>query len=57
MGVAIPNTDYKTDYNNFIPANATDIDSLFQLYQNEITDYHKPLMTMEQTTIKSVQEN
>ena len=39
--VAIPNTDYKTDYNNFIPANATDIDSLFQLYQNEITDYHR----------------
>ena len=39
--VGIPNTDYKTDYNNFIPANATDIDSLFGLYQNGIGDYHR----------------
>ena len=36
----IPGKDYKTDYNNFIDSNYTQINSLFQLTNNEVPDYH-----------------
>ena len=36
----IPGVDYKTDYNNFTDANWTDIQTLFQLTNNEVAGYH-----------------
>ena len=45
----IPNTDYTTDYNNFIEANSSDIAINFKSYGNPIEDYHSvsndPLLT------------
>ena len=37
----IPGTDYKTDYNNFKTSNATEIGNVFNLYGNDILDYHR----------------
>ena len=36
----IPNTDYKTDYNNFVDTNADDIVSIFRIFDFEVQDYH-----------------
>ena len=36
-----PGTDYKTDYNNFIDTNATEIGNVMSLYENDIQDYHR----------------
>jgi type IV pilus assembly protein PilY1 len=37
----IPGTDYKTNYNNFVTSNATEIGNLFNLYAYDILDYHR----------------
>ena len=36
----IPGTDYTTDYNNFTATNWSDINTLFQLTNNEVPGYH-----------------
>ena len=36
----IPNTDYKTDYNNFVDTNADDIAGIFRIFNFEVQDYH-----------------
>ena len=38
--VGIPGTNYKSGYNNFTKANATNIGALFSLYKNAIVDFH-----------------
>ena len=43
---AIPGTDYKTDYNNFVETNSILIDSMFTLTGNSIGDYHKDTATV-----------
>ena len=37
----IPGTDYKTDYNNFIDSNTTEIGNVFALFGNDILDFHR----------------
>ncbi len=37
----IPGTDYTTNYNNFVTSNATEIGNVFNLYANDILDYHR----------------
>ena len=37
---ALNGIDYKTDYNNFVDSNATAINNLFQLTNNEVQEYH-----------------
>ena len=37
---ALNGIDYRTDYNNFKDANATAINNLFQLTNNEVSEYH-----------------
>ena len=36
----IPNTDYTTDYNNFVDTNSDDIASIFRIFNFEVQDYH-----------------
>ena len=36
----IPNTNYKTNYNNFTASNSANINTLFQLMGNAVPDYH-----------------
>ena len=36
----IPNTDYRTDYNNFVDTNADEIASIFRIFNFEVQDYH-----------------
>ena len=37
----IPGADYKTDYNNFTESNSLLIQSQFELFGNEVGDYHR----------------
>ena len=37
---ALNGIDYKTNYNNFVDSNATAINNLFQLTNNEVQEYH-----------------
>lgn len=37
----IPGVDYKTDYNNFTESNSLLIQSQFELFGNEVGDYHR----------------
>ena len=41
----IPGTDYKTDYNNFVDTNWTEINSIFGYTGNEVPAYHNKTFT------------
>jgi len=38
-------TDYKTDYNNFVEGNATEINGMFERFGNEVAGYHSKTTT------------
>ena len=38
----LKNKDYKTDYNNWVPENSSEINFLFEVLGSTVTDYHNP---------------
>ena len=37
--------DYRTDYNNFVEGNATEINGMFERFGNEVAGYHSETTT------------
>lgn len=46
----LPGVDYKTDYNNFVDTNSTNIKPFFELYGNKVLDYHSDTSSIVGTT-------